>query len=369
MGDATRPTRVMLTTDAVGGVWRWAVELAAGLATCGARVLLVVMGPPPSPAQHAEAQAIHGCELRCTGLSLEWLASEPRKVADAARVLARLAAEWGAETIQVHAPALAADAVWPAPVIATAHSCVRTWWQAVRKGPLPPDLAWRAQLTARGLGAAGAVIAPSESFALALLDAYRLERPIYVVPNGCRPVSVVQARRPQALTAGRLWDEGKNVPRLDEAAGMLDARVLAAGPVAGPNGATIACRHLRLLGTLDNAALAREYATAAAFVSVSCYEPFGLAVLEAAQSGCALILSDIPTFRELWKGAALFVPPDDPAAIATALRRTIADEAIHDDLAAKAQARAVRYTTQAMTAATWRVHRDLAETARTVRAT
>ena len=29
---------------------------------------------------------------------------------------------------------------------------------------------------------------------------------------------------------------------------------------------------------------------------------------------CALVLGDIPTLRELWDGAALFVPPDDPDA-------------------------------------------------------
>ncbi|HEX3992613.1 MAG TPA: glycosyltransferase, partial [Acetobacteraceae bacterium] len=56
------------------------------------------------------------------------------------------------------------------------------------------------------------------------------------------------------------------------------------------------------------------------FVSVSRYEPFGLAVLEAARAGCALVLSDIPTFRELWQDAASFVPADDPVAIAAALQ-------------------------------------------------
>jgi hypothetical protein len=38
-------------------------------------------------------------------------------------------------------------------------------------------------------------------------------------------------------------------------------------------------------------------------------EPFGLAVLEAAQAGCPLVLSDLPGFRELWDGAALFRRP------------------------------------------------------------
>jgi glycosyltransferase involved in cell wall biosynthesis len=44
-----------------------------------------------------------------------------------------------------------------------------------------------------------------------------------------------------------------------------------------------------------------------------------LSVLEAAKSGCALLLSDIPTFRELWDGAALFVSPRDPNALRRAL--------------------------------------------------
>ena len=57
------------------------------------------------------------------------------------------------------------------------------------------------------------------------------------------------------------------------------------------------------------------------FVSVARYEPFGLAVLEAAQAGCALVLSDIPTFRELWGGAALFVPANDDRALVSHVER------------------------------------------------
>ncbi|MDT8262603.1 glycosyltransferase, partial [Roseomonas sp. DSM 102946] len=75
---------------------------------------------------------------------------------------------------------------------------------------------------------------------------------------------------------------------------------------------------------------------------------FGLAVLEAAQAGCALVLSDIPTFRELWDGAAVFVPPDDEAAVALALDRMMADRAERDRLGDAARERARRYSTAAM---------------------
>ncbi len=174
------PRRIMLTADAVGGVWRYATELAAGFAARGADVLLVAMGPPPSCAQRAEVAAIERCTLRLTGLALDWLAANPDVIRAAAEELAQLAAEWRADTVQLHAPAYVSLAGWPAPVIAAAHSCVGTWWRAMRSAPIPPDLAWRAELVASGLVDADAVIAPSCSFAEALAAAYGVEREIRV---------------------------------------------------------------------------------------------------------------------------------------------------------------------------------------------
>ncbi|MFL5224058.1 MAG: glycosyltransferase, partial [Microvirga sp.] len=76
------------------------------------------------------------------------------------------------------------------------------------------------------------------------------------------------------------------------------------------------------------------------------YEPFGLAVLEAAQAGCALVLSDIPTLRELWDGAALFVAADDDAAIAAAIRDLVADPRRRARLGVAARARSEIYTVE-----------------------
>ena len=70
--------------------------------------------------------------------------------------------------------------------------------------------------------------------------------------------------------------------------------------------------------------------------------------IEAAQAGAALVLSDIATFRELWDEAALFVPPDDPAAIATAANALLDDPARAIALGAAARHRAGRYTAEVM---------------------
>ena len=85
-----------------------------------------------------------------------------------------------------------------------------------------------------------------------------------------------------------------------------------------------------------------------AYVSVAIYEPFGLGVLEAAQAGCPLVLSDIPSFREFWAGAALFVPPHDEQAIARSLSQLMSDDGLRDRLSRRAHYRAVLYSAEAM---------------------
>jgi glycosyltransferase involved in cell wall biosynthesis len=348
--------RVLVSTDTVGGVWQYALELAGGFAARGTQIVLAVMGPPATEAQRAAAGAIPGLQLIETGLPLDWLADGPARLEEAARRLTEIAERLDVDTIHLHAPALVPWTDWPAPVVAVAHSCVGTWWRDVHGGPMPDDLAWRAEATARGLGQADQVIAPSEAFAAALRTCYGRDYRIRVIRNGRRPVLARAVRRPRVLTAGRLWDEGKNIAILDAAAALLAHVVCAAGPVAGPNGAAAACSNLRLLGCLGEAALATEYRAAAVFVSVARYEPFGLAVLEAAQAGCALVLSDIPTFRELWADAALFVDPGDAPRLAATLRDLLREPARWMAWGERARERALAFSAARMVAETYAEH-------------
>jgi glycosyltransferase involved in cell wall biosynthesis len=146
------------------------------------------------------------------------------------------------------------------------------------------------------------------------------------------------------FTAGRLWDEGKGMAVLDEAAGRIATLVCAAGPLSGPHGQSVRFHHLRALGRVDEAEIDRRLSERPVFVSPSLYEPFGLAVLEAAQAGCPLVLSDIPTFRELWGGAAVFVPAGDAGALADALQHLMLDHDARAELGAAAFERSGRYT-------------------------
>ncbi len=359
----SRLLRVLMTADAVGGVWAYALDLAVALRAHQVEVALALSGPPPSPSQGSAADRA-GVELIALADALDWTARSPGEVTGAARRLAALAASRRPDIVHANSPALLAALGDGAPVVAVCHSDVKTWWQAVRDGaPLPADLAWRAALTAQGYAAADALIAPTRAFAEATAAAYSVQAPIRTVWNGRRPAGA--SRTPAApagvfaFTAGRLWDEGKGAAVLDRAARRISLPVYAAGPLDGPNGARTGLEAARALGRLDDAALAGWLAAQPIFVSPALYEPFGLAVLEAAQAGCPLVLSDIPGFRELWEGAAVLTPVSDVGALAGALESLAADPGRRALLGAAARERAARYTVEASAAGLLAVYEQL----------
>ena len=352
---------ILITTDTIGGVWSYSLALAGAL---GERCMIVTVGPPASPQQRQAAGRVPGCTLRETGLPLDWLSPTPALLAQTAATLAGLANREGATSAHLHAPCLA-TADWTIPIVATAHSCMATWWAAVRTGAPPPDFAWHAAATRAGLLHAARVIAPSHAFASLLRRTYSLTRPIDIIHNGHPPApESTVAREPFILTAGRLWDEAKNIAVLDQAAAGLQTPIHAAGPLASPNGDAYEPMHLHAPGTLAPDALRALMARASIFAAPSLYEPFGLAVLEAAQTGAPLVLADIPTFRELWTGAALFVPATDPAAWATALAALMANPTARADLGQAASTRAATYTEHAMARATAALHAGLTHNSR-----
>jgi glycosyltransferase involved in cell wall biosynthesis len=338
---------VVMTADAAGGIWNYALEMARALSARGVSTTLAVVGERPSQSALREARSIAGLEIEITDLPLDWTAMSASEVTHAGEEIARLSRRIGADLVQLNAPALAAGASFPVPTIGALHSCVGTWWEAVHGDvELPADLQWRAKLTRAGLTRVDAAIAPSRALARQAQRLYTLPRAPIVIHNGRSSPDTPRppTRDIPVLTAGRLWDQAKNVAALDRAADHLPFTICAAGPLQGPNGAELGPNRLEWLGVLAPAALRDVMARSSAFVSAALYEPFGLAVLEAAQAGCALVLSDIPTFRELWDEAAFFVSPSNARALADALNIIIADSALRTRLAAAATRRAARYT-------------------------
>jgi glycosyltransferase involved in cell wall biosynthesis len=333
-----------MTADAVGGVWRYSLDLARALGARGVHVMLAVMGPAPSPAQRREAMRA-GVPIIESPYRLEWM--------DGAEDDVRRAGEWLLILEQALRPDLVhlngyahAALPWASPTVVVAHSCVRTWWRAVKGDAAPRRYDGYTRAVLAGLRAARAVVAPTQAMLAGLFDEYNLPLCARVIPNGCEPPARELERswgwkESLVLAAGRTWDDAKNIASLCSVAPQLTWPVCVAGETCGPNGeGTASDRGVRSLGCLPSRQMRGWYRKASIYALPARYEPFGLSVLEAARAGCALVIGDIPSLRENWEDAALFVPPDDRHALADAIQRLIDHPELRLDLARRAVVRA-----------------------------
>lgn len=339
------PRRLLMTVDGVGGVWRWAIDVAAALAARGCDTILVGFGPEPGPSQRAEAEAIRGLRLVWIDAPLDWLAAGEADLAAVPREVSALAADHAVDLVHLNVPSQAVGLQVDCPVVVMSHSCVRTWWQAVRGGRLPEAWEWQGMLHRRGFERAGLILAPSRAHAADLARVYGPIPQVQVVPNGTgfEPGPSV-AKEAFVLAAGRWWDAGKNGAALDEAARLSPWPIVMAGALVGPNGERFEPARAEALGELPAGDLRDLMRRAAIFASPALYEPFGLAVLEAARAGCALVLSDIPNFLDLWGGAALFTQPREPVGVAGAVARFKTDPGLRAEYGLRAAECARRYT-------------------------
>ena len=172
-----------------------------------------------------------------------------------------------------------------------------------------------------------------------------------VIPNGRAIVDQMDDSIPVksdvVFAAGRLWDEAKNIAALSSIANRLSWRVVIAGDFGGRH-EVVSPANVTWLGQLDSLTMRRWCSRAAIYASPVLYEPFGLSTLEAAASGCALVLGDIPSLRENWSDAALFVSPRDPHALASTIQGVIDDPLGRRQLGLRAMARARHFTVARM---------------------
>lgn len=348
-----------MTCDAVGGVWTYALDLAKALQQYNIEIIMAVMGPAPGRQQWEEISEISNVTAFAGGFKLEWMEDPWQDVEKAGRWLLDLESYHNPDVIHLNG-FVHGSLPWQAPKIMVGHSCVLSWWEAVKKDSAPPSWDRYREEVRRGLRSADVVIAPSKNM-LELLNFHYGPFPSgRVIPNGrstelfCR-----RSKAPFIFSAGRIWDNAKNISALENVAPRLSWPVYAAGDEQHPNGKSAPLQKLRFLGRLSPEAIAERLALASIFALPARYEPFGLTVLEAAMSGCALVLGDIPSLREVWDDTALFVPPEDSNALEEALELFINNEAKRNDMAQHAYQRAQEFTADNMARAYVEVYRGL----------
>ncbi len=352
-----RPLRVMMTTDAVGGVWIYCSTLARALCGRGLEVALVTLGPQPRPDQLEAVAGISGLTLEITDLALEWIDPEGLDFRRATERLLEIEDRIRPDVVHLNSYREAMSA-WRAPVIVVAHSCVRSWWLACHEEePREPRWLTYMENVHAGLTAATRWLAPTSSFRNTITKLYRPEGAGLVISNGIEEQVPRTTKQRFILAAGRQWDEAKNLSMLRRVAPRVPWPIQTNGPLDIRSEDDRQGERSR---ELSHPALLEVMRRASILASPAVYEPFGLTILEAAAAGCALVLSDIDTLHELWDGAALFVDAHDDAAWQAALTCLARDDALRKDLQKRAAERAQRFPLAATAEAYVKLYLELA---------
>jgi glycosyltransferase involved in cell wall biosynthesis len=328
----------------MGGVWTYALDLCSALSAHGVDVVLATMGPRPTDDQRNAVAALGNVQFMESDYRLEWMADPWADVDAAGEWLLDLAATNAADVIHLNGYSHAA-LPWRQPVVCVAHSCVWTWWQAVY-GTSPPEQwnEYRGRV-ATGLNSADIVIAPTAAFLEQLAACYAFTPPTRVIRNGRAPASYngSLSREPIVLACGRPWDASKNMSVLDDASRNAHWKAYVIGSLTGPDGQTFVPWAVQAVGAQPVLEVQKWMHRASVFVHPALYEPFGLVVVEAATAGCALVLADIPTLRELWNGAAEFFKPRNSRSLRAKLDMLLTDPERRQELATAARMRAYDY--------------------------
>src|SRR5438309_11251355 len=65
--------KLLLTTDTIGGVWTYAIELAQALAANDVQIAMATMGDPLSPDQRRQVASLDHVTVFASEYKLEWL--------------------------------------------------------------------------------------------------------------------------------------------------------------------------------------------------------------------------------------------------------------------------------------------------------
>ncbi|MEX0721655.1 MAG: glycosyltransferase family 4 protein [Balneolaceae bacterium] len=356
----TTPHTILMTSDTVGGVWNYSLILSKALQEYEVEVHLATMGKALRPDQWKEANKIDNLIIHESEYALEWMENPWSDIEEAGNWLLNLEQNTEPDLIHLNNYAFG-NLLWKSPLLTVGHSCVLSWWKAVHREKAPPEWRRYASQVKKGLQQADTVIGITQNMLKELKSFYGPFSKSKVIYNAQEPGRFSpKEKNYEIFSMGRVWDKAKNIRALQQIASDLNWPVFIAGNSRGELDTT-KTENLHFLGELSTQEVAERLSKSAIYVMPARYEPFGLSVLEAALSGCALVLGDIPTLRELWQDAALFANPDNPEELHEQINRLIHQPELREEMAGKAMDCAKKYSLQKMGEAYWKMYCELCE--------
>lgn len=341
--------KILMTADTVGGVWTYAVNLCKGLMKYDVEIHLLTMGALLTPEQLLQMEKLHHVKLYESNYKLEWMQDSLKDVQLAKHWITSICSKVKPDLIHFNNYGQTLGS-YSCPVITVYHSCVMSWYLAV-KGEIPiKEWADYVTVVRNAIEVSDIVVAPTHGMLKQAENVNGEIKNAEVIYNGVDiNINGQNLKEPFILSAGRIWDEAKNVKLLSEIAEDLDWPVYIAGNNNDPGkGELLKPKNVNFLGQLSRDKIHDHMSRASVFVMPAIYEPFGLAILEAAKASCALALANLDTLEEIWGDAALYFDPHDKEEAKAVIQKLISDVSLRNKMADMAFVRSKEFTAEKM---------------------
>ncbi len=304
--------KILMTTDNIGGVWTFALDMARGLKKYNIEVVLAVIGEPLTESQKLE---LDGISYRHFKAKQEWMDNPWNNVYASGKWLLWLKELENPDIMHLNSYTLGC-LEWNIPVIVTLHSCVLSWWEAVKNEQAPASWNLYREHVKAGIQSADMLTAPSNFMMEAAEKNYGTFRNKKIIYNGRNAHQFIRGKKEKIVfSMGRTWDEAKNIKLLVKAAETIDYPVIIAGKISSDEVKNLPS-NVSLPGQLNQRQVAGWLSKAWVYALPAKYEPFGYSFLEAAFSGCALVGGNIPSLNEIWSTSMTYTHTNDAGQLA-----------------------------------------------------
>lgn len=341
--------KVLMTTYTTGMMWHYVMNLCKSLERYQVEIHLLSLGKILSEEQIKQMNLLRNVHLYESSFAVDWEQSAEEENSVAKQWVESIYAEIKPEIIHFN-NYVQTGGNWECPVIMAYHFCVLTWWNAVRGTDFPLSFSKYIKAMKEAISASDIIVAPSQSMLHQAQLANVTFKQTQVIHYGLEQSAKHEVEKEfMILTTGCFNNEAANCKLIADIAKDFDWPVCIAGNNHTSDAAILdSTKNVFLLGQLSAVELKYFMERASIFAMPAKYKPFGLELLEAAKSNCALVVAKIPSLQEIWGDAALYFNPEDQEDVKSKIQLLIKDKELRKKMANKAYEKAQQFTAEKM---------------------
>src|SRR5690606_17349537 len=175
--------KILMTTDTLGGVWTYSLELCKALEKYNVQIYLVAMGRWPSESQQQRVSRLKNVILYKSDYKMEWMQDPWEDVKQANKWINTIYHTVLPDIIHLNNYS-SIRKQWEVPIVTVFHSCVITWWEAVKGEKTPLQWEKYKQLVKTALNTSDIVVRPTKSILEKAIKTHHITTQTKVIPNG-----------------------------------------------------------------------------------------------------------------------------------------------------------------------------------------